>query len=484
MRGESVLYETIYESILTQLYSGVLRCGQALPSQQELCRRYHVGITTIRRVVRMLERDGVIDTASGRRAVVRLDVHDELCVNALLSRKESILDIYGGLELLMPALYAQGARRCVDLPALYIHLEAVRGGAEQIEVYDQAVRFFTELLVTYRNPVILDLQSGMEHYSRIPHIVCSGLEDPYAITADFVKSKLRDMYELIAQGRTDALICRLEQMYRNIKSRAKCYLKGLEERWPPASVHIPYQWYSGKGRTHLYTVVARKLYRRIEAGEFVGRTYLPSVPEIMRTYSVSKDTACSAAALLSDIGLVRTLDKRGMVLREGDGLPPLRLGESVIGEHLVLCVDAMQILAVCAGRLAFAAATCLPHDAARSAAQAWEPIPRPGSARIVQLLLDFLQRFTPCRCLRTILEQFDDLLIWGHYLNRLDWDADKAAAQEAECRGYFEQLRGALARGDAERFSAGVQDVFRAAYDMALTQASRCVPAGRLPTAL
>ena len=77
----------------------------------------------------MLERDGVIDTASGRRAVVRLDVHDELCVNALLSRKESILDIYGGLELLMPALYAQGARRCVDLPALYIHLEAVRGGA-------------------------------------------------------------------------------------------------------------------------------------------------------------------------------------------------------------------------------------------------------------------------------------------------------------------------------------------------------------------
>ena len=34
---------------------------------------------------------------------------------------------------------AQGARRCVDLPALYIHLEAVRGGAEQVEVYDQAV---------------------------------------------------------------------------------------------------------------------------------------------------------------------------------------------------------------------------------------------------------------------------------------------------------------------------------------------------------
>ena len=42
--------------------------------------------------------------------------------------------------------------------------------------------------MTYRNPVILDLQSGWSTTRAAPHIVCSGLEDPYAITADFVKS--------------------------------------------------------------------------------------------------------------------------------------------------------------------------------------------------------------------------------------------------------------------------------------------------------
>ena len=55
MEQESRLYKVIYQSVLTQIYSGVLRYGQVFPSQSELCQRYQVGITTIRKVIRMLE---------------------------------------------------------------------------------------------------------------------------------------------------------------------------------------------------------------------------------------------------------------------------------------------------------------------------------------------------------------------------------------------------------------------------------------------
>ena len=55
MEQESRLYKVIYQSVLTQIYSGVLRYGQVFPSQNELCQRYQVGITTIRKVIRMLE---------------------------------------------------------------------------------------------------------------------------------------------------------------------------------------------------------------------------------------------------------------------------------------------------------------------------------------------------------------------------------------------------------------------------------------------
>ena len=185
------------------------------------------------------------------------------------------------------------------------------------------------------------------------------------------KAKLRDMYELIAQGRTDALICRLEQMYRNIKSRAKCYLKGLEERWPPASVHIPYQWYSGEEPDASLHGGGRKLYRRIEAREFVG----PDVPALR-----PRDNADPTASPRTPPAAPRPPPQRHRpgphAGQAGDGAAgggraaAPAAWETSSARHLVLCVDAMQILAVCAGRLAFAAATWPPHDAARSAAQA------------------------------------------------------------------------------------------------------------------
>lgn len=115
MEQESRLYKVIYQSVLTQIYSGVLRYGQVFPSQSELCQRYQVGITTIRKVIRMLEQEGVIHTSSGKRAVVCFDESEQTYILSLMQRRESILDIYKGLELMMPSLYAAGAMHCRNL---------------------------------------------------------------------------------------------------------------------------------------------------------------------------------------------------------------------------------------------------------------------------------------------------------------------------------------------------------------------------------
>ena len=55
---------------MTQLYSGVFRYGEKFPSQQQICRRYNVGITTVRKVMGMLEENGFLRSAPGRRAEV------------------------------------------------------------------------------------------------------------------------------------------------------------------------------------------------------------------------------------------------------------------------------------------------------------------------------------------------------------------------------------------------------------------------------
>ena len=94
--------------MLTQLYNG--HCGAViLPSQQELCRQYNIGITTIRKVMRMLEENGFIRTASGKRAVVCFNDKDQAYISTLLRRRESISDVCRGLEILMPSIYVAGA---------------------------------------------------------------------------------------------------------------------------------------------------------------------------------------------------------------------------------------------------------------------------------------------------------------------------------------------------------------------------------------
>ena len=59
MREETALYRALYQSILTQIYSGVIRRGQRFPSQRQICAQYNVGITTVRKAIRMLEEEGV-----------------------------------------------------------------------------------------------------------------------------------------------------------------------------------------------------------------------------------------------------------------------------------------------------------------------------------------------------------------------------------------------------------------------------------------
>lgn len=156
MREETILYENLYQSILTQLYSGVLQYGQSFPSQRELCRQYNVGITTVRRVIRMLEENGFIQSSPGRRAVVCLRENDGTYAAALLQRQESIQDVYRGLELLMSPLYAQGALCCAQPAGLRAIWEPIGPGMERMEIHRRMEAYFTALAAPLQNPVLLD----------------------------------------------------------------------------------------------------------------------------------------------------------------------------------------------------------------------------------------------------------------------------------------------------------------------------------------
>ena len=462
MEQESRLYKVIYQSVLTQIYSGVLRYGQVFPSQSELCQRYQVGITTIRKVIRMLEQEGVIHTSSGKRAVVCFDESEQTYILSLMQRRECILDIYTGLDLMMPSLYAAGAMHCRNLD---IYAESAFSAGSQDINERNIISFFTEMLLPYQNQIVLDLQSDMEHYARFPYVMQSRLENPFATSEEFIRHNYPVFLDMAKHKELEALIARLELMYRNAGEQAGIYLSEIQKIVPDSGKRVDYQWFRGKNRSPLYAAVAQNLYRRALLGEFNNRTYFPSEPEIMRTYKISKSTAAKAMALLSDIGLIHTIEKKGTVLRSSEELSPVRIEQNIIADNLTLFLNVLQILAVCSQKLSFAAFLPLDDSALADLAAEWEtsPLSRTSSG-IIHILTSFLKAHMPVKCLENILTQFDDALIWGHYLDRPYVIDEQCAVLAQEGFEQFELARESLRISDRENASFSIQRTFRAIY--------------------
>jgi DNA-binding GntR family transcriptional regulator len=66
-----------------------------------------------------------------------------------------------------------------------------------------------------------------------------------------------------------------------------------------------------RGYDLAYEVVARRLERRIRAGEWAYHMPLPSEPALSEWYGVSRTTIRSAARLLEERGMVEVVKGRG-----------------------------------------------------------------------------------------------------------------------------------------------------------------------------
>lgn len=65
------LYEQIEEQIKSQIMTGVLREGKALPSMRILAKELKISIITTKRAYEDLERDGFIESVTGKGSFVK-----------------------------------------------------------------------------------------------------------------------------------------------------------------------------------------------------------------------------------------------------------------------------------------------------------------------------------------------------------------------------------------------------------------------------
>lgn len=467
MRQERKLYEYMYQAVISDIESGIYMTGQTLPPQQQLCRKYNVGITTVRKVMKMLDENGYVHTALGQPAVVICPVSLQMRINALVSRRNAIADAYKGLGLLLPVLFREAATRCreEDMAELKAITAKVTDTLTMSMLYKQANAFFTRLLRPLNNQLIMELELDAENYLYIPYFNVPDVKNPQTLSADQLKKWLENAIAQIEQKKYDDFYESTRTFYIEAARRVDEYLLALSymaDDLPSAENNI--RWFKIKDGSELYSRLAMTILRRITSREFDEQKYLPSIPKLMEEYGVMKDTASRALALLNALGVTRTIDKKGTVISteftkafKGS----VDFSDPTIRQRLILFLEALEIMALTAH-------TCT--SAFTQPPVVWSPLPESRLYSVsgdhlgplsFQLLMHSVIHLVPCHSLKNIFLQLDDILIWGYYLLSIDESYYPSLEPLTEIA---QKVRDALKEPGYAGFSNALDQAFRKIY--------------------
>ena len=89
--SDNPIYEQIEEQIKNQILNGILKEGEMLPSMRLLAKELRISIITTKRAYEELERDGYIESFTGRGSFVKA-VNREMLKENLVCEIEDLLE--------------------------------------------------------------------------------------------------------------------------------------------------------------------------------------------------------------------------------------------------------------------------------------------------------------------------------------------------------------------------------------------------------
>ncbi|MDO4269751.1 MAG: GntR family transcriptional regulator [Eubacteriales bacterium] len=357
-----LMYQRVYEILKNKIEGGLLPAGASLPSRAALACTFGISEKTVRRVMAMLEADGLVETAQRKRPVVAARRDAGHLTTALALKKidaDMTSDVLKTGVLLCYPVIKKGIARCerTDLQIPRRILENMEIGSPP-EFWKLSKQFYRFFVARNENALIVQAVDSL------------GLSDLKPLHDDI---EMRTRY------------------YRQLQQ----FMTTLETGGAPESVHFDdmsgiYGTTAGGsafqasadsplllGRKQLektlreaderYSAVYMDIIGLIAAGRYRRGDRLPSHKELQAIYGVSVDTTRRAIQILRDLGVVRTVRGSGIFVEMNrDGIRQITLPPHLIACHVRRYLDTLELLALTAE----GAAACAAAQAAPSAVQA------------------------------------------------------------------------------------------------------------------
>lgn len=450
MEKEIPLYRSVYNKIVNRILIGSYPKGYQLASAQKMHARYGVGYTSIRRALRMLEEEHFIRQEARRRPTVIFDPEDEGCrrlrQRIFLSHLTAHADCYRALPCVLPGLVCLGAR--APSPRLLRGLRALCDQPEEafITRYDLlCLAYAWQALVVEQagNALAADLFLQIHGFDELRFVALP----PAALMPGETQATLETLRywtSLVERGALEDLHRMILIFCYEAKSnleRAFCPLTGLPGT--QQAEQVEFRWYLHQTPAPLYQKIAFDLIRTACREGLGAGDALPPEAALMERYGVAAVTVRSAIALLSELGLARTVNGVGTLLS----------GQAAQGPQMEQWQrqsrESAQILAACSYALARQAA---PGLAGRAGALRGEFAARSTREGALLWLLGQLVSALPGHALAEVFEQLETQCLFGLYASGLPAGPGRAASLQKTCRE-ADACLALLEAGDEEGFA-------------------------------
>lgn len=413
MKLDGTQYRRVYCDIITEIYCGKWKKGDALPNLETLCEQYGIGRNTARSAIQLLEENGYIVRCGRKQPVICFDWENKerrgLYLEELTKRKQAVFDVFQYMTTAMPEMFSriiveiteQERKEVTDMLETYI--AGLRLCSER-EMSDGLIQIYMKVISFLDNELLENLFYSLYYFIQVPVETETRGNLKFKAAITLIKFMMQRFRRQVETKNVDELKEQIRFFCQGLKQSTGGYLnricKGVEVEEQQEYAWVP------QNNTE-YLLLAVDIINKINRGIYQAKDILPSYAQLAKENGVSEKTSRNAVKILNEWKIVTTVNGVGSRVNTfGKEERGEIIQNEIVRENIKRFFEALQIFAL----------TCRPVVMYSIANKREEEFPKPEDELSYEKVIGFLFRQNVSPAVESIYMQLSNILKWGSLL--------------------------------------------------------------------
>lgn len=444
MELESGIHRLVFEYYEARIVYGYYKYGDKLPSIPKICAVFRMAPATVRAGLAALEKQGYIriDARKASMVVYQTDrlKQRKLAAEYFVPRKAEMQDLFDSREIFIKPIWNLVIENLKKEDWIKFE-EEIRQPSEVLGV--MPIRLFLLILSRLDNSLIRNLYWELIRFLRFPYLGMNDQKEP-VLQGDVHKTMQMLAYQY-------------EQDFRNSISRLFEFIEDARTEFSMEDAKpVSFEWNIYRQRPQLcYTLVCHVI-RHIGKGIYPVGSFLPSLPQMSKRYSVSVSTVRRSLSILNSAGITQSFQGKGTQVQMN--VREINFQRPEIREGLRFYRESMQLLRTTIQQVfSYTFEKVSEEDRELFKCKFLKLAEEKNSYLCFDIILSFITEHCPRSVIRECYKKLQELTAWGYpfTLYRLN-----GKSMHKEYLPAIQRAAGVLTAGDLPAFAGCLKDLF------------------------